>query len=639
MDARPLLLDLDEDAALRSILRGTATETGEHFFFALVESLAQALGTYGAWVTEYLPEQRKLRALAFWLDGNFLPFWEHHIDNTPCQRVIETAELVHYPDRVLDLFPTDPDLNATNAMSYMGAPLLDEDGTVIGHMAVLDPRPMPPQPRVEALFRIFAARAAAELRRVRAEAAVHEREEKLGRLVSTAMDAIVELDHGLRVTLMNPAAEKICAAPAAAMVGRGVGQLLDEVSRDKLAGLIAELDARPAGERSLWIPGGLQVRCGARDFTAEATLSRSDARGEAFYTLILRDVNERIEAERRIRALTDEAEYLREEIRALHNFDEIIGRSEPLLRALRDVAQVAPTDSTVLILGETGTGKELFARAIHQASPRAARPMVRVNCAAIPANLMESEFFGHERGAFTGATGKRVGRFALADGGTIFLDEVGELPFDLQSKLLRVLQEGEFEAVGSSRTQKIDVRVIAATNRDLPREIEGGRFREDLYYRLNVFPIAIPPLRERGDDIPLLAEGFARQFGKRFGRSFAPLTPACAQRLKAYSWPGNVRELANVIERAAITAHNGRLNLDRALPDTPDITALPPAPEEQARVRTVRELEELERRNILLALEQTAWRVAGDSGAAALLGMKPSTLSSRIKALNISRPG
>jgi transcriptional regulator with GAF, ATPase, and Fis domain len=337
--------------------------------------------------------------------------------------------------------------------------------------------------------------------------------------------------------------------------------------------------------------------------------------------------------------LTVEAEYLREEIKELQNFDEIVGQSEPLLRLLHDVREVAQTDATVLILGETGTGKELVARAIHLASRRRDKPLVKVNCAAIPAALIESEFFGHEQGAFTGATKKRDGRFTLAHGGTIFLDEVGELPIDLQVKLLRVLQEGEFEPVGSSQTRKVDVRVLAATNRDLKQTVGEGKFREDLYYRLNVFPIEMPPLRERGDDISLLASAFANKFAQRMGRSIEPLSEDCVRRLKAYSWPGNVRELQNVIERGVITSRDGRLNLDRALPETGKMTATEAvSPEETAKkVRTAKELAELERSNLVAAMEATGWRVAGDGGAAQLLGMKPTTLSSRMKALGIER--
>ncbi len=254
--------------------------------------------------------------------------------------------------------------------------------------------------------------------------------------------------------------------------------------------------------------------------------------------------------------------------------------------------------------------------------------------------MIESEFFGHEKGAFTGATQKRDGRFALADGGTIFLDEVGELPIDLQSKLLRVLQEGEFEPVGSAHTRKVDVRVIAATNRGLQQAIDEGTFREDLYYRLNVFPLEIPPLRDRGDDVVLLAKTFAEKYGKEIGRTVEPLTTEEARRLKAYSWPGNVRELQNVIERAVITARDGRLNLSRALPDGVGEVITPTTinSADNGSIKTVAELQELERANIIRALDAVDWRVSGDNGAARLLGMNPSTLSSRMKALGIQRP-
>jgi len=355
--------------------------------------------------------------------------------------------------------------------------------------------------------------------------------------------------------------------------------------------------------------------------------------------LVLRNVNARLEAERKIKSLTVEAEYLREEISALIGIDEIVGASEPLRKVIAEAQEVAATDTTVLILGETGTGKELIARAIHRASPRRGKPLVKVNCAAIPANLIESEFFGHEPGAFTGATKRRDGRFALAHGGTIFLDEVGELPLDLQSKLLRVLQEGEFEPVGSSQTRRVDVRVLAATNRDLDKSVREGKFREDLYYRLNVFPIELPPLRARRDDIGLLAAAFAQKFAQRMGRGLEPLSKDCVRRLQAYSWPGNVRELQNIIERGVITSRDGQLNLDRALPESVNAMAAALAADNSMvhRVRTAKELEELERNNIIAALEAAEWKVAGEKGAAQLLGVKPTTLSSRIKALNIER--
>ena len=637
------LQDIDLDVALRKILEGTATETGEQFFKALVENLAAALNTHGAWVTEYFPESRRLKALAFWMGGQWLKDWEMVVNGTPCERVIDERCLIHIPDNLLEIYAEDPDVQAVGAASYMGMPLLDLDGKILGHLAVLDLRPMPPEPRAQALFQIFAARAAAELRRMRAEAQVREREQKLGRLVGSAMDAIIELDQHLKINQVNPAAEKVLGASAMMLTGQTFTHFLAPDSREKLARLIIDLDTRPEGQRSLWIGGGLTATVhGGESFQAEATLSRFDVKREPFYTLVLRNVNDRLQAERKIESLTIEAEYLREELNELIGADEIIGRSDALLRVLDDVKEVAGTDATVLILGETGTGKELVARAIHLASGRRDKPLIKVNCAAIPATLMESEFFGHEQGAFTGATKKRDGRFALAHGGTIFLDEIGELPLDLQAKLLRIIQEGEFEPVGSSQTRKVDVRVIAATNRDLEKLNRAGQFREDLFYRLDVYPIKLPPLRERPDDIGMLATAFARNFARRMGRRLVPLSDDCVRRLQAYNWPGNVRELQNIIERAVITSRDGHLNLDRALPESVNAAAAALGPvvadkPTAQHVRTAKEFEELERSNIIAALEAAEWRVAGEKGAAQLLGVKPTTLSSRMKALNIER--
>ena len=638
----PAFSDLDEEAALRTILEGTATETGERFFAALVENLSKALKTKGAWVTEYFPESRRLKALAFFLDGQWVQGWEMRIDGTPCEVVVETARLVHFPDNLLDLFPDAPDVKASGAVSYMGVPLVTLDGKILGHLAVIDTKPLPEETRVQTIFRIFAARAGAELRRLHAESAVREREEKLGRLVNSAMDAIIELDHVHQVTRINPAGEKVFQCHPEDIVGRDFKRFLTPEDQAKLMSLIHELAGRPEGQRYQWIPGGLTALLpNGERFSAEATLSRFDMHGQTFHTLILRNVNERLEAEQRIRSLTVEREYLKEELQELQHFHEIIGQSEPMLRVLRDLQQVAKTDATVLIMGETGTGKEVIARTIHAASRRSDRPFVKVNCAAIPSTLIESEFFGHEQGAFTGATKRRDGRFTLANGGTIFLDEIGELPLDLQSKLLRVLQEGEFEAVGSSQTKKVDVRVLAATNRDLGRETIEGKFREDLFYRLNVFPVVIPPLRDRGEDIVRLASAFAERVAHRMGRAVLPLSTDCARRLRSYRWPGNVRELQNVIERAVITSENGQLNFIRSLPEPEKpIVEEPPSSIEdnEKRIRTMQELQDLERTNIVRALDATNWRVAGEQGAARLLGMNSSTLSSRIKALGITRP-
>ena len=332
-----------------------------------------------------------------------------------------------------------------------------------------------------------------------------------------------------------------------------------------------------------------------------------------------------------------ENEYLREEVTRTGAFGELVGGGPALEAVARQIDLVAPTDSAVLLLGESGTGKELVAREVHRRSKRSARPLVKVNCAAVPRELYESEFFGHARGAFTGALRDRAGRFELADGGTLFLDEVGEIPLELQAKLLRVLQEGELERVGEERTRKINVRLIAATNRDLRAEAEAGRFRQDLYYRLSVFPVELPPLRKRGEDIPLLAEHFLALTARKLGRPKPRLTLANVQQLQRYHWPGNVRELQHVIERAVITADGSRLTID--LP-TSSLGAASKAPSTAVavgdeRVLTDAEVRELEANNIRVALRQAKGKVSGSGGAAELLGVKPTTLASRIKVLGL----
>jgi formate hydrogenlyase transcriptional activator len=315
-----------------------------------------------------------------------------------------------------------------------------------------------------------------------------------------------------------------------------------------------------------------------------------------------------------------------DEIRSEPHFEEIVGRSAALQNALQQVEVVAPTDSGVLILGETGTGKELIARAIHNLSGRRDRPFIKLNCAAIPSGLLESELFGHERGAFTGAIMRKAGRFEVADKGTLFLDEVGDIPLELQPKLLRVLQEHEFEKLGSTRTQQADVRVVAATHRNLRQMVEDGEFRSDLYYRLHVFPLFVPPLRERREDIPLLVRHFVDEYAQRMNRHIETIPPHAMAALTSYSWPGNVRELQNFIERAVIL--------------TPGSVLRPPLAElKEAAVETysseLSTLEEIEREHVLRAIRASNWKIGGPNGAAARLGMKRTTLAYRIRKLNI----
>ncbi|MEN8131671.1 MAG: sigma 54-interacting transcriptional regulator [Pseudomonadota bacterium] len=368
--------------------------------------------------------------------------------------------------------------------------------------------------------------------------------------------------------------------------------------------------------------------------------------------VVFRDISERKEIEHQREAafqeikhlkeqLELERDYLRDEIKTGSDFGEIIGASAALQRTMAQIDAVAATPANVLILGESGVGKEMVARAIHDKSERSDKPLVKINCASIPKELFESEFFGHVKGAFTGAHRDRVGRLQLADGGTVFLDEVGEIPLDLQGKLLRALQEREFERVGDDRTVKVDVRVVAATNRDLDTEVKAGRFREDLYYRLGVFPIVVPPLRDRHEDIGPLAEHFLVRTCADLGRDPMRLSKHQAQQLMRHRWPGNIRELRNVIERAVILSSGNRARLDLAMPENPDT---PPDPLEnstptgEASFVTDAEMREQEKANLIAALRHANWRVWGPDGAAGLLGIKPSTLTYRMKVLGITKP-
>jgi formate hydrogenlyase transcriptional activator len=321
--------------------------------------------------------------------------------------------------------------------------------------------------------------------------------------------------------------------------------------------------------------------------------------------------------------------YLQQEVAQEYNFGEIIGQSTAMSYVFFRVEQVAPQDATVLLLGETGTGKGVIARAIHSRSARKNRPMITVNCTALPGNLIESELFGREKGAFTGANERQMGRFELADNGTIFLDEIGEMPLELQCKLLRVIQDGEFERLGSPRTIKVNVRIIAASNRNLEEEIKNGRFREDLFYRLNVFPITVPPLRQRQEDIPLLVNHFVTKFNKKIGKKIDIVSKETMNALQEYYWPGNVRELESVIERAVITSQGSALQvLDRF-----DTFRKAEKPAEQE----VKALSDLEQDHILQVLQKTGWRIEGANGAALLLGLNPSTLRARMRKFGIRR--
>ena len=453
---------------------------------------------------------------------------------------------------------------------------------------------------------------------------VAESEERLASVIQSALDAIIAFDADGCITLFNRAAERVFRCPATAAIGTPCAERLSP----DLWRLVSEYVAR-APPAPIRIPEGHRaLRADGSAFPIEASLSSAPVTGGATFTLFLRDIEARKYAESECRRLEGLTLYLQEQLEAAGDDADLVGGSQGLQAVMEQVRQVATTDATVLITGETGTGKGLIARAIHASSRRKDAVLVKLNCAAIPEPLVESELFGHEKGAFTGALARKLGRFELADWGTLFMDEVGELPIALQPKLLRVLQDGELERVGGTETRTVNVRIIAATNRDLVRSVHEGRFRADLYYRLNVFPIALPALRARRDDLPALVGHFVRRFAERYGKPLETVSPAFMAALEAHDWPGNVRELEHVIERAVILSRGTELTFNKAL--SAPIQEGDPEPETMA---------EAERAHILRVLEAARWRVAGPNGAALRLGLRPTTLESRMKKLGIRRPG
>jgi PAS domain S-box-containing protein len=456
---------------------------------------------------------------------------------------------------------------------------------------------------------------------------LHEREEFYRSILESLGEAVIITDRESRILYANSRIECLTGHPRSELIGAISHELL--APKEEWPAMRRRLKECLAGKEESYEHEHIR-KDGQRHWINVRALPYRNARGEIVGTIgLLSCIKER-------KTLELENEYLQEELRG--NYRAILGDSPALKKVLAQIEMVAPTSASVLVLGESGTGKELVARAIHDRGPRKDAALVRVNCASVPRELFESEFFGHVRGAFTGAVRDRVGRFELAHGGTLFLDEIGEVPLELQSKLLRVLQEGQFEKVGEERTRTVDVRIIAATNRDLEAEVSAGRFRQDLYYRLSVFPIELPPLRDRGDDIVLLARQFLEQAARKLGRTPPRFTPIQMKELQAYDWPGNVRELQNVIERAVIRSMNGQLDLGlrspgnapgRASRKTDSVSTLAPA--------SLDDLKEHERNLLLDALAKTRGKIYGPDGAAALLGMKPTTLSSRVHRMGLKQ--
>jgi formate hydrogenlyase transcriptional activator len=630
----------------RTIAEGVEAETGDRFFSSLARSLALALDVQYAFVTRLSDDGTHFKTLALWERDHFGENVELPLRGTPCESVLY-GEAAHYPIELCARFPDDHLLAEWSAQSYCGVPVFDAQGRVFGHVAIIDDKPMPDGPRGIAVMRIFAARVRAEVERLRMEDTLREANERLteseGRFRDFFEEAPLAYVVGSEAGIIraNRTAARIFGVTPEGMAGfqwRSLFPDTPEVQRR----LRQALKLVESGTEACGTDLELRRKEDGRPVWVQWWSKREE--GGKYARIMFLDITDRVLMEQEKTRLQTQNEYLQEEIKQLHHFDEIVGRSAALNSVLDQVRLVAPADSTVLLLGETGTGKELIARAIHSASSRRERPLIKVNCAALPASLIESELFGHEKGAFTGATDKRIGRFELANGGTIFLDEIGELPPDVQIKLLRVLQEHEFERIGGSSTVTVDIRVIAATNRDLNQAVAEDKFRRDLFYRLNVFPIVMPPLRQRPDDIALLAHYFVQRYAGRIGRHITHIPATTMARLAAYSWPGNIRELENVIERSVILSSGPDLELPPEL--IPAIAAMPGGDAFQARLAADsnpaptsadRSLAHTEKAHIIEVLKQANWRIAGPNGAAAILKLNPSTLRTRMKKLGVER--
>jgi formate hydrogenlyase transcriptional activator len=635
------------------IVHGVSGATGENFFRSLARGLARALDADYVLIGALQPSLDRISTLAVWGNGSDAHPFEYDLADTPCANVME-KRLCSYPSGVQHLFPKDIQLAEMGVEGYVGSPMIDSSGRCLGLICALTRRPLVNPTVAEALLQIFASRAVAELERKVYEDALTQSEARLRSLVTHGTEAVIRVELEEPIPLDLPEDQQIdliyrhayvsdCNDQAALLFGRSrpeelIGARLESLNPRSDAEQIERLRA---GIRSGWQFSQVERMFAGRNMLMTRQGEVEDGKLYGGW-ITARDITELKQTEAEVRRLNTELEqrveeltelkarleqdnaYLLDEIKSDHNFSEMIGSSPRFLELAERIRMVARTSATVLITGETGTGKELVARAIHSLSPRHDRPLVKVNCAAISAGLVESELFGHVKGAFTGASERRIGRFEYANGGTLFLDEVTELPLESQAKLLRVLQEQEFELVGSNRSVKVDVRLLAATNRSLAEAVREGRFRMDLYYRLLVVPVDVPPLRERREDIPALAAHFIARLSRQFGRRIDRISEDMMQQLMTYDWPGNVRELENHLAEAIVLCPGQVLDL-------PLRASTPPA-------ETGRTLEETERRHIEGVLGSTRWIVEGPNGAAEILKINASTLRSRMKRLGIRRP-
>ena len=625
-----------EEELLRTVSEATSGFVGYDYFRELSKFITLTLGVKYSLVTECADEEKtRVRTIAYVKNATPLENVEYDLKGTPCQIVMQ-GKNYFCADELEKVFPKEKGLQ-----SYVAVPIYSPaTGEILGHIAALDDKPMNESQNQTSILKIFAARAGSEIDRIKAEQKLKktledanvqlqiqlkQSEERYRDLFDQAPIAYVNEGLDSKFISANRAALRTLGISADEVDGsygfsfvpdtpdaqRRLKEAFDSIGRGTdTSGVVLELRRRDNG-KPLWIQWW----------------SNPDPSGQFTRTMFI-DITEQVLMEQEQARLKAQNQYLQEEIKLTYNFEEIVSKSNNFQKVLRQIEQVAATDATVLILGESGTGKELIARAIHNISNRSKKPLVKVNCATLPANLIESELFGHEKGAFTGALDKKIGRFELANGGTIFLDEIGELPVELQAKLLRVLQEGEFERLGNPHTIKVNTRVIAATNRNLQMAIEKKEFREDLYYRLNVFPVICPPLRDRKDDIPLLVKHFCQKHEGKIGVKIKDIPKRVMDGLMAYDWPGNIRELENIIERAMILSANGVLEYGDWIPTDKVNTNGKIAPSK---------LQDLEREHIIETLNKTGWKVSGEKGAAKILGLNATTLEARMKKLGIKR--
>ncbi|MBS1599457.1 MAG: sigma 54-interacting transcriptional regulator [Bacteroidetes bacterium] len=620
-----------EEEILRNVSEATSSVTGKDFFIQLARNINMTLAMRYALITECVnAEKTRLRTLCY-LDGQLVvENVEYDTEGTPCEIIMQGKDFF-MSKGVEDVFPKEKGIQ-----SYVGVPVFSPvNGEVIGHIIAVDPNPVTSENNQASVLKIFAARAGAEMERMKVEDKLRIANQELQRLLSDSEERFRDLFEEAPIAYVhegldskfikaNRAALRILGvrpdqvpttygktmAPDTPDAQRRMKEAFESVGRGTdTSGVVLELRRRDNGN-PIWIQWW----------------SNPDRSGTYTRTMFI-DITDKVLMEKEQALLQAQNQYLQDELKLNHNFQEIVSKSKKFHKILQQIEQVASTESTVLILGESGTGKELIARALHNISSRSKRPLVKVNCATLPANLIESELFGHEKGAFTGAMERKIGRFELADGGTIFLDEIGELPIELQAKLLRVLQEGEFERLGNPKTMRVNVRVIAATNRNLEHAIEKKEFREDLFYRLNVFPVVCPPLRERKEDIPLLVKHFCQKHEAKVGKKITNIPQKVMDALMAYDWPGNIRELENIIERALILSRNETLEYGEWLPKE----------KKSGSGASAQKLGDVERDHIIEVLKKTGWKVSGEKGAAKILGLNATTLEARMKKLGIKR--